>query len=68
MINKKKDDCEKRQWVLFINNKGEKVKLRDVLGKICDWATDFQKVGDAAVEYIPHAAIPWAIIKVLTQV
>lgn len=68
IVNTKKEDCEKKQWVLFTNKKGENVLLRDVLGKICDWAVRFQKIGDAAVEYVPHAAIPWAIIKALTQV
>lgn len=68
VIKTKKEDCEKKQWRLFINKKGEQVPLRDVLGKICDWVTKFQKIGDAAVEYTPHAAVPWAVIKSLTQV
>lgn len=66
-INKKKEECDKKQWVLFTNKNGEKVHLRDVMGKICDGAAKFQKIGDAAVDYVPHAAVPWSIIKVLTQ-
>ncbi|KAJ4416169.1 hypothetical protein N0V82_006929 [Gnomoniopsis sp. IMI 355080] len=67
MINNSRADCERKQWVLFINKKGDKVLLRDVLGKICEWAQKFQKIGDAAVEYVVQAAIPWAIIKSLMQ-
>lgn len=68
LINSKKVECEKKQWVLFTNSKGDKVLLRDVLGAICDRVQSFQKIGDAAVEYVVHAEIPWAIIKTLLQV
>lgn len=67
-INDKRAYCEKKQWVLFTDKKGNKVLFRDVMGKICDWAAKFTKIGDAAVDYVPYAALPWAVIKALTQV
>lgn len=68
VVNQKRADCEKKQWVLFTDKKGNKILLRDVMGKICVWADKFKTVVDNAVDYVPQAAIPWAIIKALTQV
>lgn len=69
VVEKKKEECVKKQWVLYTNNLGEKVLVRDVLSKMCEWLDRFKNIGNTAVELDPgHAAIPWLVVKVLLQV
>jgi hypothetical protein len=53
----------------FKRRNGEKVILRDLLGKVVKWINLFKEVGDVAVSYDPgHAALPWALVRFLLQV
>ncbi|KAF3055258.1 Ankyrin repeat domain-containing protein 50 [Daldinia childiae] len=68
VVEGKKKDCEKKQWVLYTNEAGQEVKVRDVLGKVCDWLVKFREIGDAAVQFDPgHAALPWMAVRALLQ-
>ncbi|KAG4442329.1 hypothetical protein IFR05_002180 [Cadophora sp. M221] len=59
--------CEERRLGLRRQN-GEKVILRDVLGKVAKWITLFREVGDVVVSYDPgHAALPWALVRFVLQ-
>ena len=69
VVEKKKEECVKKQWVLYTNKSGEKILVRDVLSKMCDWLDRFKSAGDTIVDFDPaHAAIPWIIVKTLLQV
>jgi hypothetical protein len=60
--------CEKKK-LGYARKNGEKVVIRDVLGKIVQWINVFKEVGDVAVQYDPaHAALPWALVRFLLQV
>ncbi|KAH7363777.1 hypothetical protein BKA65DRAFT_472146 [Rhexocercosporidium sp. MPI-PUGE-AT-0058] len=60
--------CEERR-LGFKRSSGEKVILRDVLGKFAKWIALFREVGDVAVSYDPgHAALPWALVRFVLQV
>jgi hypothetical protein len=53
----------------FKRRSGEKVILRDLLGKVIKWVNLFKQVGDTAVQYDPgHAALPWALVRFVLQV
>ncbi|RYP15969.1 hypothetical protein DL765_005409 [Monosporascus sp. GIB2] len=68
VVEEKKKDCEKKQWVLYTNEAGEKVLVRDTLSKVCFWLDKFKQVGDVAVQLDPgHAAIPWMAVRALLQ-
>ncbi|KAK3291787.1 ankyrin repeat and SOCS box protein 7 [Chaetomium fimeti] len=68
VVEQKKLECVKKQWVLYTNKKGEEVLVRDVLGKVVDYIDRFKEVADTAVHFDPgHAAIPWAVIRMLLQ-
>lgn len=59
----------KKQFTLYINNKGEKVLVRDVMNKVCGWIEKFKEVGDIAFQFDPsHATIPWIAVKAILQV
>ncbi|KAH7241207.1 ankyrin repeat-containing domain protein [Fusarium tricinctum] len=61
MVEEKKKECDKSQWVICTNDKGEKVKVRDKLTQVSEWIEQFIQVGDVAVQFDPgHAALPWA--------
>lgn len=48
---------------------GESLFVRDVLQKVSRWMKKFVEVGDAAVQYEPgHAALPWALLRLVLQV
>ena len=65
----KRQECAKKQWVVFTNKAGEKVLFRDILGKVVKWVERFQQVGDTAVQYDPgHAALPWMVVRALLNV
>ncbi|KAF5020464.1 hypothetical protein F66182_7503 [Fusarium sp. NRRL 66182] len=49
-VEDKKQDCEDKQWVLYTNNAGEKVKVRDTLTAVSNWLEKFMQVGDTAVQ------------------
>jgi hypothetical protein len=69
VVELKKQDCVEKQWVLYTNKAGDKVPVRDVLAKVVDWIEKFKQVADTAVQFDPgHAAIPWAVIKMLFSV
>jgi hypothetical protein len=69
VVTDTRNECVKKQWVLYTNAHGEKVMVRDKLNKIVDWVNRFKEVGDAAVQYDPtHAALPWAVIRFFLQV
>jgi hypothetical protein len=68
VVVSKKEECVKKQWTLYTNKAGEKVPLRDVLGKVVDWLDRFKHVGDLAVQFDPgQAAIPWMAVRTLLQ-
>ncbi|RFU33960.1 hypothetical protein B7463_g2386, partial [Scytalidium lignicola] len=68
-LENKKNECEKKKWILFTRNDGTEVKLRDVLEKIVSWVRRFETIGDAIVSFDPvHAALPWAGVKFLIEV
>ncbi|KAH6698408.1 hypothetical protein BKA61DRAFT_682441 [Leptodontidium sp. MPI-SDFR-AT-0119] len=59
--------CEERR-LGFRRRNGEKVILRDVLGKVAKWISLFKEVGDVVVSYDPgHAALPWALVRFILQ-
>lgn len=69
VVVNKKEECVKKQWTLYTNKVGEKVPLRDVLGKVVDWLDRFKHLGDMAVQFDPgQAAIPWMAVRTLLQV
>lgn len=60
--------CEEKR-LGYTRKNGEKVVVRDVLGKIIKWINIFKETGDVAVQYDPaHAALPWALVRFLLQV
>ena len=60
--------CDERR-LSYKRNNGEKVILRDVLGKVVKWICMFKEVGDTVIQYGPaHAALPWAAVRFLLQV
>ncbi|KAH8803422.1 hypothetical protein F5884DRAFT_861749 [Xylogone sp. PMI_703] len=68
LVEDKRDECEKKQWVLYTNRSDEKVLVRDVLKQVPFWLDKATKVGDAAVELSPgYAIIPWMVVKALLQ-
>jgi hypothetical protein len=67
MVNKKADECEKKQWK--IKFWGKEVGVRHVFEKILGWVQTFAAIGDTIVQYDPvHAALPWAGFRFLLQV
>jgi hypothetical protein len=69
VVERRKQDCVEKQWVLYTNKAGDKVPVRDVLAKVVDWIEKFKGVADTVVQFDPgHAAIPWAVVKMLFQV
>ncbi|KAI1389626.1 ankyrin repeat and SOCS box protein 7 [Hypoxylon trugodes] len=68
VIEEKKKDCEKKQWAFYTTEEGERILVRDTLGKVCDWLNKFKEIGDAAVQFDPgYAALPWAAVRILLQ-
>lgn len=69
IVEEKKKDCEAKQWVLYTNDAGERVTVRDRLNRVSEWLEKFIKVGDVAIQYDPaQAALPWAAVRTLLQV
>jgi hypothetical protein len=69
VVTKKKDECVKKQWILYTNKAGEKVPVRDALSKVVDWIDRFKQCVDVAVQYDPgQAALPWVAVRALLQV
>lgn len=69
LVETKRNECVKKQWVLYTNSQGDNVYVRDVITRVSDWIVKFQAVGDAAVQYDPgHASLPWAAVRMLLQV
>jgi len=67
-VEEKKEDCVKKQWVLYTNKDGEKVKVRDMLTKVAGWLDKFKEVGDVAVQFdASQASLPWAAVRALLQ-
>lgn len=59
--------AEDKAWKFHFG--GRQIILRDIAMKIIGWLRAFQQVGDVVAEADPtHAALPWAIIKLLLQV
>lgn len=68
-ITDKKNECVKKQWVLYVNKKGEKIMIRELFNGISDWIHRFRTIGDVAVQYdSAHAALPWAAVRFFLQV
>lgn len=64
-----KENCERKQWVLYKDDQGKEVKFRDKLEEVVGLFEKFIAAGDAAVSYDPaHAALPWAAVRALLQV
>jgi len=60
--------CDERR-LSYKRKNGQKVILRDVIGKLVKWISMFKEVGDTVMQYDPaHAALPWAAIRILLQV
>jgi hypothetical protein len=60
--------CDERR-LSYKRKNGQKVILRDVLGKLVKWISIFKEVGDTVMQYDPaHVALPWAAIRILLQV
>jgi hypothetical protein len=69
IVEQKKEECVKKQWVLYTTKSGEKVRIRELLDKVCGWLDKIKEIGDFAVQFDPgHAAIAWTAVKVLLQV
>jgi hypothetical protein len=65
----KRDECVKKQWVLYTNKNGEKIMVREIFNRMSDWINKFKEVGDMAVQYDPgHATLPWAAVRFFLQV
>ena len=48
---------------------GENLFVRDVLQKVSRWIKKFVEVGDVAAQYDSgHAALPWALLRLVLQV
>lgn len=48
---------------------GENLFVRDVLQKVSRWIKKFVEVGDMVVQYdTGHAALPWALLRLVLQV
>ena len=64
------EDCVQKGWTIYRNKNGEEVKLRHVLGKIHAWVGEIIKIVDIGVsaDQSGHAALPWAIVKLITEV
>ena len=62
--------CVDKGWTLYRNKKGEKVMLRHVLEKTHTWVGTIIKIVDVGVsaDQSGHAALPWAIVKSITEV
>ncbi|KAJ4248793.1 hypothetical protein NW762_012631 [Fusarium torreyae] len=68
-VKQAKTKCVSKQWVLYTNDHGKKVKLREKLDEVVGWVEKFMQVGDVVVSYDPaHAALPWAAVRTLLQV
>ncbi|KAF2729772.1 hypothetical protein EJ04DRAFT_580377 [Polyplosphaeria fusca] len=68
IVQSKRDECVKEQWVLYTNTQGDSVLVRDVINKVSDWIVIFREVGDNVVQYDPgHAALSWAAVRLLLQ-
>ncbi|KAM0259059.1 hypothetical protein ACHAQJ_003560 [Trichoderma viride] len=68
IVEQKKEECVKKQWVLYTTKLGEKVRIRDLLDKVCGWLDKIKEIGDVAVQFDPgSAAIAWTAVKVLLQ-
>ena len=66
----RQQDCIAKGWTLYRNKNGEKVMLRHVLEKIHIWVGTIIKIVDLGVsaDQSGHAALPWAIVKSITEV
>jgi hypothetical protein len=68
-IDEKRDECQRRQWILYSNSKGEQIKIRDILDKISGTIKSFKETVDVVIQYDPgHAALPWAAVRFFLQV
>lgn len=67
-VEEAQNKCDEKR-LSYTRKSGEKVFLRNVLGKIIKWVNIFKETGDMAVQYDPgHAALPWALVRFLLQV
>ena len=68
-VSEKRDECIRKQWVLYTSKNGEKLMVRDLFNSISTWIDQFKRLGDAAIQYDPgHAALPWAAVRFFLQV
>ena len=56
IVEAKRDECGRRSWV--VNLRGRRVVLREVANRVITWIKTFKEVGDAAVQFSAHAALP----------
>ena len=70
MTESKQKACVENGWTIYRNKNGEEVKLRHVLEKISVWIKEIIKIIDLGVSFDQsgHAALPWAIVKYVTEV
>jgi hypothetical protein len=68
VTEKAKKRLTDRAWS-FKRSSGEKVIVRDVLGKVAKWVNLVKQVGDFAVQFDPgHAGVAWAGIRFMLTV
>ncbi|CAH0002507.1 unnamed protein product [Clonostachys byssicola] len=68
VTEKAKKRLTDRAWS-FKRSSGEKVIVRDVLGKVAKWVNLIKQVGDFAVQFDPgHAGVAWAGIRFMLTV
>lgn len=68
-VQKQKDVCEGKRWSVLLPN-GQKIVLRELLGKILGWVDKFKGTVDTLVsmDVSGHAAAPWMVIKFCLEV
>ena len=68
-VEKKKAECERKQWIAYKRSDGKEVKVREVLEKIVGWVQRFKAVGDIVVQVNPlYAGAPWAAVRFILEV
>lgn len=70
VTEEKQKACVEKGWAVYRNKNGEEVKLRHVLEKTSVWVKELIKIVDVGVsaDRSGHAALPWAIVKLITEV
>ena len=67
---RRQEACIKKGWTVYRNKNGEEVKLLHILQKTSTWVKEAIKIVDVGVSFDQsgQAALPWAMVKLLTEV